>query len=307
MHKFEDDDIKNCASCGYNKCEEMAKAVFNGLNKIENCHYYQADIIELSRKRSIEQSDKISLKIQESSIEMDRVNLMVNELLERTISQSSNIEETTAAVRQMMSAILNVNSSLQERRVVINTLQETAKSKISGLKNMVSSIQEVVDSVDKVQGFNDTIDNVAQNTNLLAMNAAIEAAHAGNHGKGFAVVAGEIRKLAEESGKNAHNIANDLKKITGDIQTSMSVSKENSREMETIITEFSHIADSLTDISANMSQMSAGTEQIQGAMTEMVENSHKVNDFGNSMYEIVKHMSNILYELTELSAHKEIT
>ncbi len=307
MHKYTDDDIKNCASCGYNNCREMAKAIDNGLNKPENCHYFQQDIINKAKDQTVEITRKLNEKISESTKEFINVNNMVAKLLESTLNQSTSIEETSAAVQQMVASIYSVDDQLKDRKERINVIKDEAQSKISGLKFMVESINEVVESVDKVQGFNQTINGIARNTNLLAMNAAIEAAHAGNHGKGFSVVATEIRKLAEESGSNAHHIAKDLKKITADIEKSKTVSMENSDEMEKVINEFTQIADSLTELSRNMDEMSVGTTQIKSALNEMVENSSIVNKFGNDMNQVVEHMTIIFHELKELSENsKEI-
>ncbi len=301
MHKYETEHIYNCASCGYNSCDQMAKAIHNGLNKPDNCHHYQISIVNIAKENSINLSNSLKHKIDESTDGIVVVEEMVDNLLNRTSGQRVAIEETTAAVNQMMSSITLVDSHLQDKKTMVNDLQASAQSKIVGLKSMVRSIEEVVLSVDKVHGFNETINDVAENTNLLAMNAAIEAAHAGEHGRGFNVVATEIRKLAEKSGQNAHNIALDLKKITSDIENSMDVSLSNSRDMEHIISQFSTIAFSLTEISENMTQMSAGSQQIQSAMGEMVETSNHIHEFGKEMDNVVHDMTRIFKELQELS------
>jgi len=266
----------------------MAKAIYNNLNKPENCYHYKIDLIEKGKEKLSHVAGCIKKTINESVKEVRTIDRMVESLQFQTTNQTSAIEETTAAAEQMIASIQSINRLLHDRKDLLTQLQHQAEEKIGGLRSTVDSIHQVVQSVGKVQGFNTTINNVAQNTNLLAMNAAIEAAHAGDKGRGFSVVASEIRKLAEESSQNAQNINIDLKTIINDIDTAKIVSTSSSEEMKGIIAQFSPIAGSLEELSQSMEEMTMGTEQIQEAMDGMVQSSQEINQYSIEINDVMK-------------------
>jgi Na+-translocating ferredoxin:NAD+ oxidoreductase RNF subunit RnfB len=291
MEKFSEEHVYNCASCGYGNCENMATAIYNSLNKPENCHHYQISTNEKIRLKSELMSKKLHTKIDESSHTMGSVSDMLDTLLDSTSVQENAINQFSLGLEKIVSSILNTNTMLQQRKGDIEVLKEESQEKLVFLKSSVESIIRVEKSVGKVQEFNKTIDSVASNTNLLAMNAAIEAAHAGDKGRGFAVVASEIRKLAEETGKNAKNIAQDLKIINTDIVTGLGLSKESSLNMENIINQFVPIAESFTELSDAMSLMTGDTEQIQTAIKDLITSSKNVKSFGEEMDKVLKVLS----------------
>jgi hypothetical protein len=301
MHKSDEGDVYNCASCGYGSCDAMAKAIFNGLNKADNCHHFQIDLIEQGKERTSRISGKLHERISASAEIVADSSSMINILLDSTGGQNRAIHESTVALEEMIAAIRSVSEMLGQRRALVETLRASSDGKITMLKSTVDSITRVVDSVGKVQQFNKTINDVAANTNLLAMNAAIEAAHAGEKGRGFSVVASEIRKLAEQTSANAQNIESDLKAMNGDIQHSMKQTVETSEHMQDIIHQFSAIADSFAEFSSSMEQMSQGTTQIQDSISRMVQTSESVKDFGEQMNLIIDQLSAHYSELHEIS------
>ncbi|MDA3958669.1 methyl-accepting chemotaxis protein [Oceanispirochaeta sp.] len=142
----------------------------------------------------------------------------------------------------------------------------------------------VAEKISQIQEMAATIKNIAAQTNLLSMNAAIEAAHAGDSGKGFAVVADEIRKLAETSGKSSGNITTLIKEITTGVNnTSVSVGStlrifdSISEEVESTVNAFHEIEDSVSELTIGGRQIMESTEEINNVTNEVRYGSSEIH------------------------------
>jgi len=147
----------------------------------------------------------------------------------------------------------------------------------------------------------DIIKNISDQTNLLAMNAAIEAAHAGDAGKGFAVVADEIRKLAEESALNSRDISSNLDEITQKIITA-SVSGVSTREAFTEINErIKNVSHALLQVSSSTTELDTGGSQILEAMENLKEISLTVKDKSSDMKDISSNVTELSNNISDIS------
>jgi len=204
-------------------------------------------------------------------------------LEEYVLDQTAMVEESTSSVTEMISSINNVTDITMKKRAATETLVKTAESGGSKLSATTAVINDITDSLDEIRGMATIIQQIASQTNLLAMNAAIEAAHAGDAGRGFAVVADEIRKLAEASSMNSKQISGVLKEVVSRIEIASKSSKETESAFMAIDVEVKDVSQSLEEISSSMDELSVGGQQILEAMTSLQDVSSKVSQGSVSM------------------------
>jgi methyl-accepting chemotaxis protein len=158
----------------------------------------------------------------------------------------------------------------------VKELQESSETGKSSLYEVASNIQEIAKESEGLMEINAVMENIASQTNLLSMNAAIEAAHAGESGKGVAVVAGEIRKLAESSGRQSKTTAEKLKKIKTSIDgitQSMGVVFENFESIEREVQIVSGQEESIRNI---MQEQERDSRDVLEAITSLNSISGKI-------------------------------
>lgn len=194
--------------------------------------------------------------------------------------QNNRVQDSTAAVNEMQASIDSISRLTRSRMDNVKGLVNTAQDGGSKLDQTNELIREVNTSVAGIQEMASLISDIAGQTNLLAMNAAIEAAHAGDAGKGFSVVADEIRKLAEASSANSKEISTTLNSIVNTIGQAFRSSAETNESFLRIRSEIEEVARSLDEIASQVSEFSVGGQQIHQAMAGLQDVSQEV-DVGN--------------------------
>jgi len=215
-----------------------------------------------------------SASVTETNATMENVIANINNLNNHIEKQSQNVSQASSAIEEMVANIAAVTNTLVGNTANVNTLKEASEVGRNGLQEVSADIQEIARESDGLLEINAVMENIASQTNLLSMNAAIEAAHAGEAGRGFAVVADEIRKLAENSSQQSKTIGSVLEKIAESI-------KKITASTENVLTKFEAI-------DAGVMTVSDQEENIRNAMEEQGEGSKQVLQSASSLGEITQ-------------------
>jgi methyl-accepting chemotaxis protein len=237
--------------------------------------------IQSIKGRVINQSASVS----ETHATMDQIVTNINTLNGHVEDQYNTITKRSAFIQAMVTNINSVNQTLLKNIENVTTLKEASEVGRGGLQEVAADIQEIARESEGLMEINSVMENIASQTNLLSMNAAIEAAHAGEAGKGFAVVADEIRKLAENSSEQSKTIGNVLKKIKGSIDKITHSTENVLNKFETIDTDINTVAGQEEQIRVAMKEQSEGSEQLLQGTSNLTNITQKVRDGSAEMLE----------------------
>jgi methyl-accepting chemotaxis protein len=219
-------------------------------------------------------------------------------------TQGQNLSRSSETIEQMVRDIEAVRNVVHRAHASTSSLSLASDSGRKMLNNLNEELGHIVERSAFLGEANDAMGNLASQTNILAMNAAIEAAHAGEAGRGFAVVAGEVRKLAELSSKESASISNEIKKMREAIQKIQRASLET---VDTMSGMFSEVTDMQGSFGAVMtavdSQASEGTRMLNALETlketseQVKASSADIRRESDSIYIVVEDLKNISEDL----------
>jgi CheY-like chemotaxis protein len=172
----------------------------------------------------------------------------------------------------------------------VDELSGASENSKSGLQTVAEKIQEIAKESEGLLEINSVMENIASQTNLLSMNAAIEAAHAGEAGKGFAVVAEEIRKLAESSGEQSKTTTAMLKKVKSSIDSITASSNEVLSRFEAIDTGVKTVSQHEQNILNAMEEQEVGGQQLLKSIARLKELSVSVENGSGEMMSTGDHL-----------------
>lgn len=200
-------------------------------------------------------------------------------------TQGKFVQEASGAVEEMIGNISEVNRSVDKMASSFEVLARNAENGARTQGELQQQIGEIDAQSKLLSDANTVIASIASQTNMLAMNAAIEAAHAGDAGKGFAVVADEIRKLSETSSMQSRTIGDQLKRIQKTIEIVVDATKRGVDDYAMLASEIRETDSVVQQIRAAMDEQHSGSTQITGALHNMNDSTARVQIASREMAE----------------------
>ncbi|MGP1428550.1 MAG: methyl-accepting chemotaxis protein [Treponema sp.] len=217
-------------------------------------------------------------------------------------TQSDSVSQSSAAVEEMVANIASITNSLEKSDNMVKALAAATSEGKATLLTSNTVTQKIADESGGLIEASSVIQNIASQTNLLAMNAAIEAAHAGEAGKGFAVVADEIRKLAEESSVQGKTITDTLKKLSDDIKGLSDSSKIVEEKFNAIFQLSENVRGMSAELTAAMREQENGSREVLAAIKNISSVTVEVKSGSEEMLVGGKGVADEMRKLDQLTA-----
>jgi len=276
------DEIGELTS-SFNHMTEKLQTVFSTVQDSSQHVASASEELSASSEQNNRASEHISLTIQELATGADtqvakikESNKVITTISEHTKLIASHTEKMSENVMRASNMSTEGNKAIQQVNKQMNSIYVNVTSLSEAISNLNLRSTEIGQ-------ITDVITNISAQTNLLALNAAIEAARAGEHGKGFAVVADEVRKLAEESTSSTENIAKLIQIIQNDTETTIDTMKKASEEVQSGLNIVQIAGSSFEKIEVAVNDVVTQIEEISNALIKFTEGTDTINA---SIYEV---------------------
>lgn len=280
----------NSLADGFNAFTEKVQNIVSGIHSSKNHLTEVGEELHASTEETVTAINQIADNVQRVRQDITKQTNSVTETvgavnqiasnilsLENMIeNQSTQVTGASSSIEEMLANISLVNNSIEQMTNSFDTLSDDIKLGNEKRSELNQKLVEIEKQSVMLHEANQVIASIANQTNLLAMNAAIEAAHAGSAGKGFSVVADEIRKLSETSSKQSRTIRDQLSKIHTSIENVVTVSDDSSKVFEDISREIQTTNVLVHQIQAAMTEQTIGSQQIGEALRSVNDSTFEV-------------------------------
>ena len=239
-------------------------------------------------------TETLASSMEETASAVHQISANIEGVKQQTMTQASSVTETAATVEEIVRTITQLNNSIETQAASVAQSSSSVEEMVANIASITKTLektdgtikdltaatgdgkatlvtsntvtQKIAEESGSLMEASTVIQNIASQTNLLAMNAAIEAAHAGEAGKGFAVVADEIRKLAEDSAAQGRTITTTLKTLSGEIETLSASSKTVEEKFNAIFNLAEQVKEMSTSLTEAMREQENGSREVLTAI-----------------------------------------
>jgi len=284
------------------KVSRQVLEISNDANSIlENSIKVNMGEIDRSIKKVDAQIENTTAGVEELTATLEEIVRNIDSILQNMERQAAAVEESASSIEEMVRNIENTTKISIKTKDISTSLNGVATDGGIAVKASITSIKEIAEYSQQIIKILQLISNIAKQTNLLAMNASIEAAHAGDAGKGFAIVADEIRRMSEDTNKNAREIGDVVNSIVTRIEDSVKLAEKAGIGLDMINAYSKQSVQIVSELTVSMEEQNNGAKEILGSTQDLVQITEEVKISMQEQKNATDEFSSALMEIRDLS------